>query len=396
METQNKGIHYNYYPIECSNIRNIQTQDMKNEIITSTYQGKINEPNLMYSDNGQFEIGYQATDLFLYGKIHDMNIIQDGELVILHRATTLSNKLYCCFPLIYDKKSPITEIDQILMSKNSNNYVGPLKLEMNKYITDLPYIRKYKTVDKFGEQCVVIFFDSIIYINSKLSVYDDQLFEINKSMSLGQTINYSNSVFLENKLRTPSIITEGFDSTSLPTPTSTKSSKHTKSPKPTPTLTAHTDDDEVVYSCEYLPVDSEDMVQVLQMPIGSPGYSSLVNNQVSNVFINNAIFMFIAAFIFVTSPLVHNTMKSRIGERYTIDIQGGILKGFNILNIVLSLILLILAIILLVVGFMTTNLTATSIGIFIPFFGFICYLGIIYFKSLKNNNIVTNNTMNKN
>ena len=42
METENNRIQYNYYSIECLNIRYIKNYDMKYPIINSSYQGKIN------------------------------------------------------------------------------------------------------------------------------------------------------------------------------------------------------------------------------------------------------------------------------------------------------------------------------------------------------------------
>lgn len=37
----------------------------------------------------------------------------------------------------------------------------------------------------------------------------------------------------------------------------------------------------VIYICEYLPVDTDDMIQVLQVPIGSPEYGKEVGNKIS-------------------------------------------------------------------------------------------------------------------
>jgi hypothetical protein len=520
MKSLNKDIKYNYYSIECENIRNLITDSGKT-VITSNYQGKINEPNLFYSDNNSFDIGYQATHLFIYGKLHDFDKCHpDGELVILHRSTTLSTKLYCCFPLVYDKKSPITSIDDIIISEKQT-----ISLELNDHIPNTPIFRKVKTIDKYGEQCIVILFENAIHVNSKLYDLnlDNDLFINNNSRHLEHVMNYTDSVIFENTLRSSSAIIERFDIkspsiiegfdivayanknkdlplnqdevnqqntflkaliaggvkgvTTLPdaatpfdivayanknkdlplnqdeqrnlnsirdsiagaarpvavTPISGTdydynplknydkikgavaasasatlgggpvsnimlSDLSTKINKFKGNLSKYfhptnkkkhmnpnqVDDDETIYKCEYLPVDSEDMIQVLQMPIGSPGHNTLVNDQISNVFINNAIFMFTVAFIFITSSLLHSMLKNNVNKNLLIEYTTGLFKGFNVLNLFLTALVIILTIILLLYGIYHGNSSAISIGIFLPFFGLISYLGISYFGSLKN------------
>ena len=51
METQNKNIKYNYYPIDCINIRKINKNSDER---IATYQGKINEPNIMYKNGKHY------------------------------------------------------------------------------------------------------------------------------------------------------------------------------------------------------------------------------------------------------------------------------------------------------------------------------------------------------
>jgi hypothetical protein len=522
MKSLNKDIKYNYYSIECENIRNLITDSGKT-VITSNYQGKINEPNLFYSDNNSFDIGYQATHLFIYSKLHDFDKHHpDGELVILHRSTTLSTKLYCCFPLVYDKKSPTTSIDDIILSEKQT-----ISLELNDHIPNKPNFHKMETIDKFGEQCIVILFENAIHINSKLYDLnlDNDLFINNNSRHLEHVMNYPDSVIFENTLRSSSAIIERFDIkspsiieglniqnnfkrfkngtintnrrfmdtfepnkndtlnqyqvnqqktfrdnliaggakgvtrlsdvdnlqnifqnaviagaakgvTRLPvaatpvaatpvaatsvaatsvaaTPVATTpdiskvssimlSDLSTKINKFKGNLSKYfhpntnkingvqkhmntgvVDDDETIYKCEYLPVDSEDMIQVLQMPIGSPGHNTLVNDQISNVFINNAIFMFTVAFIFITSSLLHSMLKNNINKNLLIEYTTGLFKGFNLLNLLLTALVIILTIVLLIYGIYNGNSSAISIGIFLPFFGLISYLGISYFRSLK-------------
>jgi hypothetical protein len=236
---------------------------------------------LTIHDNGDnITTNYQAVELQLHGRMHNISgMVHDGEMVILHRPTTSALKLYCCFPFAHKEDSPETEIDNIILSKTSTiSEFKKISLEMNKYINNIPIVHIHEKTDKFGEQCIVVVFENIIHINQNIKLaLNDKLFKdsniINSSI-LNYKKNYQDLIMLEDVLRTPSsLIEEGFEG----------------------------DDNEVIYKCEYLPVDSEDMVQVLQVPIGSPGHSSLVGNELSSLFLNNGIFVFAVILIFSTS-----------------------------------------------------------------------------------------------
>jgi membrane protein CcdC involved in cytochrome C biogenesis len=370
METENNNIRYNYYSIECLNIRRNENGVM------ATYEGKINEPNIIYNDDENMVINYQAKELFIYGKIHSISDInQDGEIVIIHRSTTSGEKLYCCFPFVYKDNCIETEIDTILLSKESstsNVYNDKsIVLEMNKLIKTLPKIQNYEAINEYGERCRVFVFNTLVEISQKVN--------INQTRKIFENVNYKfdimnksfqNKIVLEDKLRTPLFLNkEGFEGK----------------------------DDEVIYSCEYLPVDSEDMVQVLQVPIGSPGYSNLVGNEVSTLFLNNGILMFIVILLFCLAPLFHSFIVTKIKEMYKANnseeymlidivfIKDTIEQKVNPFNLILISIVVLLTIILLIIGSKTNNSTASSIAIFLPFCGYVGYLGIIYFQYLRKN-----------
>lgn len=390
MDTQNIDIRYDYYPIECSNIRNIVNNDSNNISINSTYQGRINQPNLIYNNKDNIEINYQATDLFIYGKLHNIQEFnQDGEIVILHRPTTSAIKLYCCFPITYKKCSP-TEIDSLILSENSSLYQDPpISIELNKYIQSIPRIREYHTKDMSGDHCIVIFFENLIYINQKIpssklgnNIFknDNINFNIMNYPFLAKSKNYSSSITLENKLRTPSFLFQSDNIEGM-------------------------QNGEQVMECEYLPVDSEDMVQVLQVPIGSPGYSNLVGTNVTNFFVNNSILMFMIIIIFTVTPMIYNFLYNKIRQLQNfdsylndIDFLKGIIK-INVFNLVLTLIIVIVSITLLVTGIQLNNSTAVSIAIFLPFCAFVAFIGIQFFSKfdtgVSNNVPVSNNVRAK-
>jgi hypothetical protein len=346
MNTQSVDIKYDYYTIECLNLQNTAST----ETITCSFSGKSNQPNLMCYNDDDTEINYNATDLFVYGNLHDLSNV-DGEIVILHSATTSAIKLYCCFPFAYKTSEQRNELDVIFSSKTTESIVyqnPPVFLCLNNFIPVNPKVRKYQTIDKYGERCVVVMFENVISINSKLGNLNNNLFINNNSKT---TQNASISV--EDKLRSPSLI-EGMS------------------------------DSEAVYTCEYLPVDTEDMIQVLQVPLGSSWYNNLVGESVSNLFVSNAIFMFVTLFIFTMSPLLYNFIRHQLRNEKLKPIWLDRRNIFNVisvnlLNMVIILSISVLTIILLLVGFLKPNYTAATIGIFLPFSGFVAFFGIKYF-----------------
>jgi hypothetical protein len=173
MNTKSSNIRYNYYSIECMNIVNSVNNDTKLRTITSSFRGKVNNPNIIYKKNN-ININYQATKLYINGKIHDMDdgLLQDGEIVILHQPTTTALKLYCCIPYKESSKISKTVVDDLINSEShsmSNIYQDlPLSIELNKYISGNPSVSEYETIDVFGEHCTVIFFHKAIKIKQHL------------------------------------------------------------------------------------------------------------------------------------------------------------------------------------------------------------------------------------
>ena len=333
METQNECLRYNYYPMDCRNIRTLQEENEtqqtenvnENEKKIATYQGKINQPNLSYKTKDEV-IHYQSKELRICNKIHQMDEQeqeQEGEIMILHTPTTSSLKLYACFPFLSDKKMASTDIDKIFFSNAIQNEEKPLSLEMNQYIHLLPKVRIYETYDLYGELCRVVFFEQMIHINHKVHLFLGenmiQLEERSRVFTnypfLAKTKNYQDSVAIESKLRSSFFLFQNTDTQTLSMNNSSllfKENKNTKSIKEG--MGNNQENEEVIYSCEYLPIDSEDMVQVLQVPLGSPGYSNLVGSQVSNLFINNGIFMFIVILFFCLTPFCYNFFYTKIKE----------------------------------------------------------------------------------
>ena len=366
MNTTNKNIRYNYYNIECVNIVNQIDDTTMLRKLSSSFRGKENNPNIIYTKNNS-NINYQATNIYLSNKNHIMSDKYDGEIVILHKPTTTSLKIYSCFP--YKKSSSKSKddgIDKLINSKSntlSNLYQDfPISVEINKYINRNPFITEYKTVDNNGEQCIVLYFDNVINIVSDID---------GKSLEPAPFIIPSNKPevsILEDKLKSPSILMEGFHEA-----LSIKKLKEKNS-----------NNSDVIYKCEYLPVDTDDMVQVLQVPIGTPGYHYGVGKQVSGLFISTTIFIFAILLIFFISPMLYGLIESffisKVFLENIIYIKSHTNIDINLLNLILILSITATTIILLIYGLSAIDVVAISIALFLPFFALISYVGITFFR----------------
>jgi hypothetical protein len=371
MNTKQENIRYNYYGIECANIVNYVDDTTVLRKLSSSFRGKVNNPNIIYSKNNSI-INYQATDIYICGKNHVTSNKYDGEIVILHKPTTLSLKLYSCFP--YVKSSPKSKEDGFdkLINSSSNSLSNlyqdfPISIEINKCINPNPSVTEYKTVDRNGEECVVLYFDNVINITSDL---DGKILENAPFMI---RTNKPEVSVLEDKLKSPSILMEGFHETMIDD--------------------KKTDNSDVIYKCEYLPVDTEDMVQVLQVPIGTPAYHYDVGKQISGLFISTTVFMFAILLIFFVSPMLYGFIESLFISKIFLDnivfIKFYTNIDVNLLNLILILSIIATTIILLIYGLIAGDVVAISISLFLPFFTLISYVGITFFRKPK----IVNNTL---
>ena len=371
MNTNQENIRYNYYAIECLNIVNTINDTTSLMKISASFRGRENNPNIIYKKNNM-KTNYQATDIYVCDKIHNIkNTIHDGEVVILHRPTTTSIKLYTCFPYVNSNVS--VDIDKLIDSEShslSKIYQEePFTIEMNKHIKHNPQIREYESTDTLGEKCIVIVFENVIKIKHHLDgkALEKALFNV--------ILEKPDVSIVEDKLKTPSILMEGFHEGIRSQEDAMKKLSET----------VGINDPEVIYKCEYLPVDTEDMVQVLQVPIGSPGYGKEVGNQVSGIFVSNTIFIFGVLVVFFISPLFYGFIESLVkNDTFLLNInffEKNLNMGVNLLNLILILIVSVITIILLIYGLVSSDGTAIAISIFLPFCALISYIGITFFKS---------------
>lgn len=396
MNTKQENIRYNYYAIDCLNINNSINDTSSLKIISASFRGRENNPNIIYTKNN-LKINYQATDIYINDKNHNIkNVQHDGEVVILHRPTTTSIKLYTCFPYVGSNVS--TDIDNLIDSEShslSNIYQDePFSIEMNKYIVHNPQVREYETTDILGEKCIVIVFEHVIKIKHHLNgkTLEKGLFNVILEKPDVSTV--------EDKLKTPSVLMEGFHegirsredamkklSEMMPISDADviRGRDEEMKKQEMKKLSKNVGDPDVIYKCEYLPVDTEDMVQVLQVPIGSPGYGKGVGNKISGIFVSNTIFIFGVLVVFFVSPLFYGFIESLVKSDTFLEnitfLEKYLNMGVNLLNLILILIVSVITIILLIYGLISSDGTAIAISIFLPFCALISYVGITFFRN---------------
>ena len=254
-------LKYDYYSIALPHIR----CESKNNIIKAVYQGRVNEPNISYSNSKTGIINYQAIELIISKgqNMYTQETTHDSELIILHRPTTNAPKLYSCFLLKHNSGVASTEIDKIIQDTQtpSTLYQQERSLCMNNYITrkneqESPNTYIYEKNDENGIPCIVVVFLDIISISSEIY-----------------------------KKKTESIF-ENFEE-----------------------RMTNTDD---YLECEYLPggIETEE-VQVYEIPIGSKVYTQgITSDWVVMVAMNVFVFMS-ASFAFFVYPLIYFFIKKK-------------------------------------------------------------------------------------
>lgn len=409
MNTKDNNVRYNYYNIECVNIVNNINNNMQRRI-TASFRGKENNPNIIYT-KGNLNLHYQATNIFITGKNHIMSDKYDGEIVILHKPTTSSINLYSCFPYVKSESIDKDMVIDDLISSSSNSLSDlyqqfPVSIEINKFVKTSPSVYEYKTIDNNGENCIVLYFDNVIKIRSNLNSENIELTPFMK-----QTTKPDNYV-LERKLKSPSILLEGFhEALSVPnvnelpsvndavkkmdvntvvndfTKSLLEKVKDEKVSDPTTVSIPKKDNSDVIYKCEYLPVDTDEMVQVLQVPIGTPGYHYGVGALLSGIFVSATIFIFSILLIFFIAPILYGIIESLVISKTFLDnvifIKTHTNLNISLLDLIIALSMIGTAIGLLTYGLMTFNTVAIAVALFIPFFMIVSYIGIVFFRNSR-------------
>jgi hypothetical protein len=316
--------------------------------------GQPNKPNITRIDKHGIHTLYQTNQLTLVNAIHQIPN-SDGEILIFHKSLTSSNLLLCYFPFVYDEHCDETDIDKLINYQTNAQFYTNVYIDMGKHTVHSTIVQEYTSFDKQGQECHVLVFNEVIKIATNISQ------ELQTPSS--EILNIQS---LEKKLNTPANITRKINTT---------------------TNTVHEgmtikDDENVIYSCEYLPVDSDDTIQVLQLPINENSIiNPVVDAKVSTVFIYNSIIIFCLIKIFLISPVLYefitHTIEKTSYHTFLLDrLQYITSANVNVLGIILVSTLSFLSFVLLVYGFTFGKRVTTSIGMFIPFFTIFSYISI--------------------
>ena len=389
---------YDFYAIECRHISKTACG------IESVYTARANRPTIVYVDDNKNTVQYHATQLRLGGKIHPViagvSSGHDGELIMRHEPSTASLPIECHFPFVHDARHETTDIDAFLRSDYDSHFTN-LYVDMNAHIADATAASQYKKKDKDGKEIRVILFHQLITVRTDIKT----LYKVSQ-----YCVDQLQRQTLEYKLQTPAIIKRKkrsvIDAKSERGTQTEKEKEKEKEKKKEKEKElggaiegfAKGQDgegggggggggggEEVIYECEYLPVDSDDMIQVLQIPLSSPGLDTLVNSNVSSLFINNAIILFVVVLIFFTMPLFYRFIRIKVLKTkysFLFDEIAFLMRNFdlsmNLVGVGAVTLCIALTVLLLVLGFVLHNSTSVAIGIFLPFFAFFSYISIAH------------------
>lgn len=348
-------IVYDYYPIECKLITSTKSQ------IESLYLGQRNRPNITCIDKNNIQTLYQANQISLVNAIHHIPN-SDGEILIVHKSLSSPKLLLCYFPFMYNEHSHETDIDRWINYQNTVQFYSNIYIDMGTHTVHSTVVQEYQSFDKQGQECHVLVFNEVISIATNVP----KQFQLHAHSS--EILNLQS---LEKKLNTPAKITRKQNSNTRMIQEGLIS-EVSKDPE----------DENVIYSCEYLPVDSDDTIQVLQLPINENSIiNPVVDAKMSNVFIYNSIIIFFLISVFIFSPSLYNFITHAINRTsyntVLLDrIQFITSVNANILGITIITVLCLLSLFFLLYGLTFGNRITTSIGMFLPFFTIFSYISI--------------------
>jgi len=132
--------------------------------IESTFNGKPNEPNVIYSNTGTPQ-KYKATNLYIYGKLHNIKDLNyNGELIIKNTSLTNNNIIYTIF-LLKTAYIPRNTLDTLISSVNKQD-TSYNSLDINNLINNNNNYIVY-----FDNSTKVIINTNVINIKTDLSSY---------------------------------------------------------------------------------------------------------------------------------------------------------------------------------------------------------------------------------
>lgn len=278
------SVEYNYYSINATNITNITNTVGKH--LRASFRGRDNQPNIVLQRNYE-NTYYIAKKMYICGVsslLHGENI-HDAELVVEHIDQMGNGVVYSVFLLSCNPRNAVSSIDGLFQSTQTGlSFTDPISptipsgktmgLELNTLFQTKPSIHTYQNSKK---ENVFVFAELIPIRTNVKNIYTEFFTKKNALHAKKKRIQEG----VENREESNNV--------------------------ETPAGITGTIGDGTVYECDYIDVDQETMIQVLQVPLdGNPfGFMSQLNQSaLTSVFIVSfALLSFI-----IVCPLLNNTL----------------------------------------------------------------------------------------
>lgn len=292
----NPNIILNYPKIRVDSIQQI-ADNAKLNVVQGAFVGKSNEPNVIYSNNST-PYNFQSSKIYICGKLHDMEVDYDGELIIENTSITTEHTLFMVFPLKTDSTMVQNSIDTILSTKQTTS-LAINNLIDNNSITCIVYTSRTQ-----NKTSIVVVNTVPIKINTDLSKYSS-------SMKLfGVTPSEYNlvKVFLNNQ--------EGFTSNQEGFYTDVSYNQDIVSASGTTRFDLQPTDPNSgdFMECEMIDIDS-DTATTYQVPVSSGAVSDKNKQDMISVLMQYILYFIIFLIMFFVSPPLYNFYKDIIWEK---------------------------------------------------------------------------------
>ena len=292
----NPNIILNYPKIRVDSIQQI-ADNAKLNVVQGAFVGKSNEPNVIYSNNST-PYNFQSSKIYICGKLHDMEVDYDGELIIENTSITTEHTLFLVFPLKTDSTMVQNSIDTILSTKQTTS-LAINNLIDNNSITCIVYTSRTQ-----NKTSIVVVNTVPIKINTDLSKYSS-------SMKLfGVTPSEYNlvKVFLNNQ--------EGFTSNQEGFYTDVSYNPAIVSASGTTRFDLQPTDPNSgdFMECEMIDIDS-DTATTYQVPVSSGAVSDKNKQDMISVLMQYILYFIIFLIMFFVSPPLYNFYKDIIWEK---------------------------------------------------------------------------------
>ncbi len=331
INNQSINITLNYPELRINNPQ--ESSNNLGKTIKATFIGKPNDPNVIYSKTGTPQ-NYQAQNLYITGKLHNINIDYDGELIIKNLAQTTQQTIYTIFLL--KTKMPIlfkswvdTKLDTFLQ-----NPTNSISLAINDLVQPTSYI---VYTDQFTK---IIIDTNVINVTSDLSEYTSKtdLFTTTPS-----TYSIVPNQTTKNSIESFSLDMSG-------------------------TL-INNDPNGDYLICDNLPIDSPEELKYMV-----PGNSSIINTANQNSFVTTLMTFISCAFVFIVVLLAAPQIYRLPYDYSEMAVSTFLIKAHNLhwlpiskrwQGIVFTLFFTFCSLLFLILGFAlkpkNTALIATSI-----------------------------------